>query len=97
LCVDTLWHTLYSIHTMQWAIWIQSTRWKTQPPVDEIKKTFESMGFALRPQQFDYYNPHRHNRFIAQHAREGAITLWSLAWLNHWPNTRVVIEEYNND
>ena len=82
---------------MQWAIWAQSTHWKRKPPVDEIRATFKNMGFTLHKQHFDYYNPTQHNRFVAQHTRDSAITLWTLAWLNHWPDTKIIIEEYSND
>ena len=61
----------------------------------DIRATFESMGFVLHEQRFDYYNPTRANRFIAQHAKPGAITLWTLAWANHWPSCRIVVEEYH--
>ena len=80
---------------MQWAIWIQSTQWNKRAPVADIRATFESMGFTLYEQRFDYYNPTRANRFIAEHAKPGAITLWTLAWSNHWPNCRVVIEDHH--
>jgi hypothetical protein len=81
---------------MQWAIWIQSTRWGKTPPVDAVRQTFESMGFVIHQQTFDYYNPTRHNRFIVEHARAGAVMLWQLGWSDHWPSCRVVIEEYHD-
>lgn len=79
---------------MQWKIWIQSTRWTQKPPVALVRASFEQMGFTIHPQKFDYYNPTRANRFIAEHSKAGAITLWSLAWSNHWPNTNILIEDY---
>jgi hypothetical protein len=82
---------------MRWSVWIQSTRWNHQPPVDTIRQTFESMGFRLREQLFDYYNPTAVSRFIAEHASPGAVTLWQLAWNDHWPNTRVVIQVHLDD
>lgn len=82
---------------MQWSVWIQSTQWNQRAPVAAVRATFEQMGFTLHEQRFDYYNPTRANRFVAEHARDGAITLWSLAWSEHWPNCRIEIKEYSND
>lgn len=81
---------------MQWAIWIQSTQWNKKPPIAQVRQTFESMGFRLRDQKFDYYNPTRHSRFIAEHAKPSAITVWTLAWANHWPNTRIEINNHDH-
>lgn len=80
---------------MQWAIWVQSTNWKRKPPIDQIRQTFEQMNFRLHKQTFDYYNPTAANRFIAEHASAGAITLWQLAWANHWVDCRIVVEDHH--
>lgn len=79
---------------MQWAVWVRSHRWNGDAPVNNIKQTFESMGFAIRPQRFNYYNPTRANRFVVEHSNPGAIMLWTMGWSNHWPHTTVEITEY---
>jgi hypothetical protein len=71
-------------------------QWR-RPPVAQVRATFETMGFTLESQKFNYYNPTRHARFIAVHPREGAITLWSLAWADHWPGTVVEIGDHDPD
>lgn len=81
---------------MQWAVWVRSSQWNRRAPVAQVRQTFESMGFRLRDQKFNYYNPTRHSRFVVSQNREGAITLWTLAWLDHWPNCTVEIKEYEH-
>jgi hypothetical protein len=78
---------------MRWNVWIRPTRWAVQAPVAEIRNTFESMGFVIHQQRFDYYNPTRHNRFVVESVHPGAVVLWQLGYANHWSQVRIEIEE----